>query len=130
MNILVLLCMLLFFFFKQKTAYEMRISDWSSECALPIFQCERSGENAFRGACGKVTARAGRPRLKNDGMTLRRPSDIERATHIVIRAMMVQEVQGLRIEEGAVLTNGNEGVIVPAVPSPLDRKSTRRNYRH
>src|SRR3546814_19532211 len=75
MNILVLLCMLLFFFFKQKTAYEMRISDWSSECALPIFQCERSGENAFRGACGKVTARAGRPRLKNDGMPLRRPSD-------------------------------------------------------
>src|SRR3546814_5061748 len=26
----------LFFFFKQKTAYEMRISDWSSACALPI----------------------------------------------------------------------------------------------
>src|SRR3546814_8619120 len=25
------LCMLLFFFFKQKTAYEMRISDWSSD---------------------------------------------------------------------------------------------------
>src|SRR3546814_8918424 len=24
------------FFFKQKTAYEMRISDWSSTCALPI----------------------------------------------------------------------------------------------
>src|SRR3546814_10815410 len=27
---------LFIFFFKQKTAYEMRISDWSSECALPI----------------------------------------------------------------------------------------------
>src|SRR3546814_7715800 len=26
----------LFFFFKQKTAYELRISDWSSTCALPI----------------------------------------------------------------------------------------------
>src|SRR3546814_3154913 len=25
------------FFFKQKTAYEMRISDWSSTCALPIY---------------------------------------------------------------------------------------------
>src|SRR3546814_16741724 len=25
------------FFFKQKTAYEMRISDWSSDVALPIF---------------------------------------------------------------------------------------------
>src|SRR3546814_1852696 len=26
-----------FFFFKQKTAYEMRISDWSSDGALPIY---------------------------------------------------------------------------------------------
>src|SRR3546814_18721046 len=26
----------IFFFFKQKTAYEMRISDWSSACALPV----------------------------------------------------------------------------------------------
>src|SRR3546814_5221154 len=25
------MCMLFFFFFKQKTAYEMRISDWSSD---------------------------------------------------------------------------------------------------
>src|SRR3546814_19975488 len=27
---------MLFFFFKQKTAYEMRISDWVQTCALPI----------------------------------------------------------------------------------------------
>src|SRR3546814_9908883 len=27
----VILCFLIFFFFKQKTAYEMRISDWSSD---------------------------------------------------------------------------------------------------
>src|SRR3546814_2769910 len=26
----------MFCFFKQKTAYEMRISDWSQTCALPI----------------------------------------------------------------------------------------------
>src|SRR3546814_2914476 len=26
-----------FFIFKQKTAYELRISDWSSACALPIY---------------------------------------------------------------------------------------------
>src|SRR3546814_17342310 len=26
-----------FFFFKQKTAYEMRISDWSSDVCLPIW---------------------------------------------------------------------------------------------
>src|SRR3546814_9840499 len=29
---------LVLFFFKQKTAYEVRISDWSSTCALPIFR--------------------------------------------------------------------------------------------
>src|SRR3546814_4468552 len=27
----VLVCIVIFFFFKQKTAYEMRISDWSSD---------------------------------------------------------------------------------------------------
>src|SRR3546814_4731770 len=32
-----IMSVLFFFFFKQKTAYEMRISDWSSECALPIY---------------------------------------------------------------------------------------------
>src|SRR3546814_2246340 len=30
------LCACFFFFFKQKTAYEMRISDWSSDVCLPI----------------------------------------------------------------------------------------------
>src|SRR3546814_4654411 len=30
-----------FFFFKQKTAYEMRISDWSSDvCSSDLFACE------------------------------------------------------------------------------------------
>src|SRR3546814_4208449 len=29
--VMVLCCVFLFFFFKQKTAYEMRISDWSSD---------------------------------------------------------------------------------------------------
>src|SRR3546814_15454147 len=29
--VLIFLCVVLFFFFKQKTAYEMRISDWSSD---------------------------------------------------------------------------------------------------
>src|SRR3546814_11307713 len=31
MRLLLFVCFLLFFFFKQKTAYEMRISDWSSD---------------------------------------------------------------------------------------------------
>src|SRR3546814_4582629 len=33
------MCVLLFFFFKQKTAYEMRISDWSSDvCSSDLLE--------------------------------------------------------------------------------------------
>src|SRR3546814_17912849 len=36
-----------FFFFKQKTAYEMRISDWSSDvCSSDLMQCEQALEAA------------------------------------------------------------------------------------
>src|SRR3546814_3128309 len=44
-----LVCCFLFFFFKQKTAYEMRISDWSSDvCSSdlkrpPLFGYQRNG---------------------------------------------------------------------------------------
>src|SRR3546814_1018179 len=45
-----------FFFFKQKTAYEMRISDWSSTCALPIslllMYPEGDGEHREHGIAG------------------------------------------------------------------------------
>src|SRR3546814_2327221 len=35
---MLLLCLCCFFFFKQKTAYEMRISDWSSDvCSSDLF---------------------------------------------------------------------------------------------
>src|SRR3546814_2891630 len=30
-----------FFFYKQKTAYEMRISDWIQTCALPIYSSSK-----------------------------------------------------------------------------------------
>src|SRR3546814_6272897 len=36
-----LIFLVLFFFFKQKTAYEMRISDWSSDvCSSDLSSCE------------------------------------------------------------------------------------------
>src|SRR3546814_6253980 len=36
------MCICLFFFFKQKTAYEMRISDWSSDvCSSDLLQGQR-----------------------------------------------------------------------------------------
>src|SRR3546814_1916289 len=46
---MILFCGFFFiFFFKQKTAYEMRISDWIQTCALPIFEMTRL---AFVWAC-------------------------------------------------------------------------------
>src|SRR3546814_2375341 len=36
-----------FFFFKQKTAYELRISDWSQTCALPISSAARSARRVI-----------------------------------------------------------------------------------
>src|SRR3546814_4670944 len=44
MSIMIVFVVFLYiFFFKQKTAYEMRISDWSSTCALPILHPAVSG---------------------------------------------------------------------------------------
>src|SRR3546814_401681 len=40
--------LLFFFFFKQKTAYEMRISDWSSTCALPILPLRQLRHRSVR----------------------------------------------------------------------------------
>src|SRR3546814_16324285 len=39
---------MIFFFFKQKTAYDMRISDWSSDVALPISAVQRADGGALR----------------------------------------------------------------------------------
>src|SRR3546814_3218864 len=63
----------LFFFFKQQTAYEMRISDWSSDvCSSDLGAAERrrraahadrrlDAGAAFRGAQPRTAARRARP---------------------------------------------------------------------
>src|SRR3546814_4725019 len=40
--IVILMTVLCFFFFKQKTAYEMRISDWSSDVCSSDLRCHSS----------------------------------------------------------------------------------------
>src|SRR3546814_3664748 len=67
---------LLFFFFKQKTAYEMRISDWSSDvCSSDLAQdrnrildrrlADEDGLEASHGAEGQVA-----PAFRSNGDTL------------------------------------------------------------
>src|SRR3546814_5696995 len=43
-------CLIIFFFFKQKTAYEMRISDWSSD----VCSSDLPGRGAGRKAAAKL----------------------------------------------------------------------------
>src|SRR3546814_17604920 len=44
------------FFFKQKTAYEMRISDWSSDVCSSDLQCRKGGDARVVGAPGDLLA--------------------------------------------------------------------------
>src|SRR3546814_6294868 len=47
-----LCCLCVFFFFKQKTAYEMRISDWSSDvCSSDLFLPSQEHGGSFHGFC-------------------------------------------------------------------------------
>src|SRR3546814_3171365 len=44
---MLLSCLFVFFFFKQKTAYELRISDWSSDvCSSDLQRGDGAGEHA------------------------------------------------------------------------------------
>src|SRR3546814_4759472 len=57
----------MFFFFKQKTAYEMRISDWSSDvCSSDLVGCQERVLDAVQGR-NRVRDRAGTDREEQCG---------------------------------------------------------------
>src|SRR3546814_4193820 len=68
----VLVSLLLFFFFKQKTAYEMRISDWSSDvCSSDllyrsILEQRRVRRALTRHSLGSLLEPTGLPRAEPD----------------------------------------------------------------
>src|SRR3546814_20954106 len=51
---------MIFFFFKQKTSYEMRMSDWSSD----VCSAELAWRGRCAGRCGAIAARSGAPRRR------------------------------------------------------------------
>src|SRR3546814_8695118 len=64
------------FFFKQKTAYEMRISDWSSDVCSSDLQMRNSSSRSFAAAPPvNSTVHSGR----RDQTSLNRPSEAARA---------------------------------------------------
>src|SRR3546814_2892902 len=81
--------MTFFFFFKQKTAYEMRISDWSSDGCSSDLELERVGRGAYTGAMG----------------WLNRDGDLD--LNILIRSAEVEGAQ-LRFRTGAGIVADSE----------------------
>src|SRR3546814_1543297 len=75
--VFVLLC---FFFFKQKTAYEMRISDWSSDvCSSDLSK----GAVLLREVRGRTVLRQAQDKRKNGrGISISLPFDACEASHL------------------------------------------------
>src|SRR3546814_7283050 len=59
-----------FFFFKQKTAYEMRISDWSSDVCSSDLQRQKGGQaeghrDVVKTIADRSAQRSGRPKARS-----------------------------------------------------------------
>src|SRR3546814_3963989 len=112
----------MFFFFKQKTAYEMRISDWSSDvCSSDL--CELAPEiGAHLLTVGEETtflveAQHFEPDRRADGMA--------RIGHAVSH----RDARGGVVRDGAIYAVGQERRAHRRVARG-DRKSTRLNSSH
>src|SRR3546814_4980073 len=142
--------MLVFFFFKQKTAYEMRISDWSSDvCSSDLFAVVEH-QLAGRGrACGRSGLRGGVDRGQARHRGQQRAGD-EEGNELAVHGWGVSVGEGgcgaaspasagaaaalspppLNMYLPTIWMMSTAGV-VNAISSPgLDRKSTRLNSSH
>src|SRR3546814_3581318 len=113
-----------FFFFKQKTAYEMRISDWSSD----VCSSDLDGE--------------GQPPQQSAGRTIRLPSELLEAIFEAGRkGLSIQRYKGLGEMNAeqlweTTLDQSNRSMLQVEIGQAdladeiLDRKSTRLNSSH
>src|SRR3546814_9872812 len=118
-----------FFFFKQKTAYEMRISDWSSDVCSSDLGHQRRRLRQF-GVIG--------------GERLQHRADAEQSLGFLGegKALALHHLQSrlgrdeLRVQEGGAppvdrIAEAGRGAVDPGdQPARLDRKSTRLNSSH
>src|SRR3546814_10161622 len=97
------MCLFIFFFFKQKTAYEMRISDWSSDvCSSDLGARDLHAEGGQR-----VLDGGGDGRGYGNRAALARTLDAERVERRRRLEMRLVDPRHLRSEERRV---GKEGV--------------------
>src|SRR3546814_10224347 len=131
-----------FFFFKQKAAYEMRISDWSSDVCSSDLNLVAALDAAREPALGRLLYALG---IRHVGETTAR--DLARHFGSVDAVMDADEESLLQVNDVGPVVSGsiirffkephNRQIIaglaqagVHAVPEavPTDRKSTRLNY--
>src|SRR3546814_3224017 len=107
-----------FFFFKQKTAYEMRISDWSSDV------CSSDVGVGHRAALSQVG-----PHRCGVGHVVG-VEDVEVGGPVLDVGAGVGGGQGADRLRDAGAGRYGDGGGAPARGGPQDRKSTRLNYSH
>src|SRR3546814_10454358 len=117
------------FFFKQKTAYEMRISDWSSDVCSSDLPASRSGGAAASAAPGRGRRLSGR----------RRPSvphpriygQVEHVDQEVDEDVDGGDDQKRTLDDRVVpAQHRGDDEIADAGQAEQDRKSTRLNSSH
>src|SRR3546814_7179614 len=116
-----------FFFFKQKTAYEMRISDWSSDVCSDL-SCPPRSRGGDRGRRGLQLQEAPQVMTRGAAEALREEhhqdddGDAEQQAPVgELDEQVVQPGEDGRADDGT-------GERFDAAEQ--DRKSTRLNYRH
>src|SRR3546814_6865671 len=134
--------MMVFFFFKQKTAYEMRISDWSSDvCSSDLSPIKMAPIKMapIKMAARDVSVFYGAKQALNqvsidvdmDNVTaFIRPSGCGKSTFLPTLNRMNDTIPSARVE-GTITLDGEDiyDSSIAEVQLRADRKSTRIHYR-
>src|SRR3546814_6785322 len=97
--VIVTVCVILFFF-KQKTAYEMRISDWSSDvCSSDLGAHGQCGRDLYRRQ-GSPLSGDRRLRCQRSGPVRSDPGRFQRRTAAVFAQMAIEPERGLQPAAG------------------------------
>src|SRR3546814_4518712 len=105
-----------FFFFKQKTAYEMRISDWSSDVCSSDLARERAGDRRPRLALGRAR--------RKEEIVAMVPQDHRLRRRVARRVGQPRQMARQGAADAGKLDRQVAGAGI------LDRKSTRLNSSH
>src|SRR3546814_6060220 len=118
--------LMLFYFFKQKTAYELRISDWSSD----VCSSDLSGPQPVRRHAGlRRSARHGRRNRNTMTQAAAAPTD----TQLTRRIIPCLDVTAGRVVKGinfVDLVDAGDPIEIAQRYNEPDRKSTRLNPSH